>query len=165
MTAVATQELVAGEGEEDRSEMNEQYLIFAVCEESYGIPISDVLEIISVSHITPVPKQPAYLTGIMNNRGTILPVMDVRLRFNREAGEYDDRTCVIVLVINDMHVGLIVDTVLEVLTIPEEEIVVPPPSTSNHYVMGIGKVGDGVRLLVDGKKLLDEISIEDEADA
>lgn len=145
--------------------MNEQYLIFVICEDLFGIPICDVQDIIPISQITPVPQQPHYLKGIINNRGTILPVLDVRLRFNREPMEYNDRTCIIVISKNNMSIGLIVDTVREVSTIPEAQIVAPPVSTSNRYVTGIGKLGEDVRLLVDCNALLDDILVMDENDA
>ena len=125
-------------------------------EESYGIEIKYVTEIIGLQPITAVPDLPNYIQGIINLRGTIIPVMDVRLRFMKPYREYNDRTCVIVIDIGDISIGLIVDSVSEVLTIPEGEIV-PPPEVNkkgNKYIKGIGKVENGVKLLLDCDKLL-----------
>jgi len=137
-----------------------RYLTFIIGKEVYGIEIKYVTEIINMQKITEVPELPEYIKGIINLRGKIIPVMDVRLRFRKEAKEYNDRTCIIVVDIEDISVGLIVDSVSEVITITEDNIV-PPPDTNtgfnNRYIKGIGKVGDEVKLLLDcGKLLTDE---------
>ena len=141
-----------------------RYLTFSLGDESYGIEIKYVTEIIGIQTITEIPELPEYVKGVINLRGKIIPVMDVRLRFKKEAREYNDRTCVIVIDINDISIGLIVDSVAEVLTIPEEDIVEPPKmnkSFSNRYIKNIGKVGNGVKLLLDCEKLLTEDELED----
>jgi len=100
---------------------------------------------------------PIYIKGIINLRGKIIPVMDINLRFNKEARQYNDRTCIIVVDINDLSVGLIVDNVTEVLNINDEEIVDPPDGRAGFhqkYIHKIGKVGDAVKLLLDCEKLL-----------
>lgn len=133
-----------------------KYLTFALNNELYGIEIKHVTEIIGIQQIVQVPELPVYFKGIINLRGKIIPVMDVRLRFNKEFREYNDRTCVIVIDIRDISMGLIVDSVSEVLTIPASEIV-PPPEISkagNKYINGIGKVGNEVKLLLNCDKLL-----------
>lgn len=136
--------------------MHGKFLTFMVKDEIYGIEIQYVTEIIGIQAITPVPHLPPYMKGILNLRGTIIPIMDIRLRFNCEPKEYDDRTCIIVLQLEGMAIGLIVDSVQEVVDIPDSNIV-PPPSigfgSSNEYIKGIGKVGDSVRLLLDGYKV------------
>ncbi len=89
--------------------------------------------------------------------------MDVRLRFRKEPKEYNDRTCVIVVDISDISIGLIVDTVSEVITIPEQDIVEPPQMNkgfNNRYIKNIGKVGNDVKLLLDCEKLLTADEIE-----
>ena len=92
-------------------------------------------------------------------RGKIIPVMDVNIRFKKEPKPYDDRTCITVIDIDDLSVGLIVDNVAEVLYIPDEDIV-PPPDVkagfNNRYIKGIGKVGNTVKLILDCKILLGE---------
>lgn len=133
-----------------------KYLTFALDSEYYGIEIKHVTEIIGVQTITEVPEMPEYIRGIINLRGKIIPVMDVRLRFKKPYRAYNDRTCVIVVDIREVSIGLIVDQVSEVLSIPDSEIV-PPPELSNvmhTYITGIGKVGNEVKLLLDCDKLL-----------
>lgn len=103
-----------------------KFLTFSLGKEDYGVEIKYVTEIIGIQSITEVPDLPAYINGIINLRGKIIPVMDVRLRFGKTVREYDDRTCIIVIDINDISIGLIVDRVSEVINIPESEIVPPP---------------------------------------
>ena len=140
-----------------------QVLTFSLGSESYGIEIRYVTEIIGIQPITEIPELPDYIRGIINLRGKIIPVMDVRLRFKKEPKEYNDRTCVIVVDIRDVSVGLIVDSVSEVLTIAEQDIVEPPQinrGSSNRYIKNIGKVGNDVKLLLDCDKLLSENEME-----
>ena len=141
-----------------------KFLTFSIGKEDYGIEIKYVTEIIGIQDITEVPELPDYIKGIINLRGKIIPVMDVRIRFRKPFREYNDRTCVIVVDIHDISLGLIVDYVCEVLDIQDEHIVPPPDfktGFNNRYVRGIGKVGTGVKLLLDCDKLLNE----NEADA
>lgn len=139
-----------------------RFLTFSLGEESYGIEIKYVIEIIGIQKITQIPDLPEYVKGIINLRGKIIPVMDVRLRFKKEPREYNDRTCVIVVDVRDVSIGLIIDTVSEVLTIPEEDIVEPPQMNkgyNNKYIKNIGKVGDDVKLLLDCEKMLTDEEI------
>lgn len=144
-----------------------RFLTFAIGNDSYGIEIQYVTEIIGIQAITEIPELPEYVKGIINLRGKIIPVMDIRLRFKKEPREYNDRTCIIVVDISNLSIGLIVDSVSEVLTIPEEEIVDPPEMNkcSNRYIKKIGKYGNEVKLLLDCDKLLtdDEQDDMDEA--
>jgi purine-binding chemotaxis protein CheW len=144
-----------------------RFLTFSLDKESYGIEIKYVIEIIGLQEITEVPELPDYIKGIINLRGKIIPVMDIRLRFKKSEKEYNDRTCVIVVEIQDIPIGIIVDTVSEVLTIPEEDIVDPPQMNKgyrNRYIKNIGKVGKEVKLLIDCEKLLTEDEIEELAE-
>jgi purine-binding chemotaxis protein CheW len=140
-----------------------RFLTFVLGKETYGIEIKYVTEIIGIQAITEIPELPEYVKGIINLRGKIIPVMDVRLRFRKDPKEYNDRTCVIVIDINDLSIGLIVDSVSEVLSIPEDAIVEPPKNAafSNRYIKNIGKVGNDVKLLLDCEKLLTENELED----
>jgi len=116
-----------------------------------------VTEIIGMQAVTEMPEMPDYLKGIINLRGKIIPVMDVRLRFGKSARDYDDRTCIVVIDLDGIPVGLIVDSVSEVLTLPEEDISELPGMGAGQgggYVRNIGKVGNGVVLLIDCEKLL-----------
>lgn len=158
---------------ENLTEMEEdtqkgRFLTFSLGKESYGIEIKYVTEIIGIQAITEIPELPEYVKGIINLRGKIIPVMDVRLRFKKEPREYNDRTCVIVIDIKDVSIGLIVDTVSEVLTIPEECIVEPPKMNrgfNNRYIKNIGKVGNDVKLLLDCEKLLSEDELDSLSEA
>jgi purine-binding chemotaxis protein CheW len=109
--------------------------------------------------ITEVPEVADYIRGIINLRGKIIPVIDVNLRFNRKPKPYNDRTCIIVIDFNELLVGLIVDNVAEVISIADEDIVLPPDMKSvfhHRYIKGIGKVGTEVKLLLDCDKLLND---------
>ncbi len=133
------------------------YLTFAVGSEDYGVGITYVTEIINVQAITEVPELPPYIKGIINLRGKIIPVMDVRIRFNKEPQDYNDRTCIIVVDIGDSGIGLIVDRVREVMHISDDAIV--PPSAikegeGNRYISGIAKAGDTIKLLLDIERLV-----------
>ncbi|MDF2821219.1 MAG: chemotaxis protein CheW [Clostridiales bacterium] len=141
----------------------DRYLTFSLGKESYGIEIKYVIEIIGIQSITEIPELPEYVRGIINLRGKIIPVIDVRVRFKKEPREYNDRTCVIVVDILNISIGLIVDSVSEVLTIPEQDIVDPPQmntGNNNHYIKNIGKVGNEVKLLLDCEELLSEKDME-----
>jgi len=148
--------------EQEEDTQKGKFLTFSLGNEFYGIEIMYVTEIIGIQVITEVPELPEYIKGIINLRGKIIPVMDVRLRFKKEPKEYNDRTCIIVVDIKNISIGLIVDSVSEVILIPEGEII-PPPDISknrNRYIKSIGKVGDGVKLLLDCDKLLKDEEVE-----
>lgn len=133
-----------------------RYLTFALENESYGLEISYVKEIVGMQPITQLPEVSDYVKGIINLRGRIIPVIDVRIRFGKDHGEYSDRTCIIVVDIRDLSVGLIVDNVSEVLTIDDSNLVAPPDyrtGAQTHYIKAIGKVGTEVKLLLDCDKL------------
>jgi purine-binding chemotaxis protein CheW len=149
--------------EEIKEELREEdtlhgrFLTFTLVNDVYGLPIEYIVEIIGIQSITIVPNVPDYIKGIINLRGKIIPVIDVRLKFGKEPAEYNDRTCVIVIEIGDISVGLIVDNVDEVLTIEDENIAAPPANRigfENRYIMGIGKINGRIQLLLDCQKLL-----------
>jgi Chemotaxis signal transduction protein len=154
---------------ENMEEMEEdtqkgRFLTFALGKETYGIEIKYVTEIIGIQPITELPDLSEYIRGIINLRGKIIPVMDVRLRFKKNYEEYNDRTCIIVIEINELSIGLIVDSVAEVLSIGEQDIIDPPQmnrGNSNRFIKSIGKVGNEVKLLLDCEKLLTETEKED----
>ena len=150
--------------EENASERDTQqgkYMTFKSGNEYFGLEIQYVNEIIQLQAITAIPETEDYIKGLINLRGKVIPVVDVRLRFKQEPFEYNDRTCIIVINIKSMMVGLIVEKIAEVVEIKEDNIL-PPPSVGrtdkvqNKYVYGIGKVGDTVKLLLDPDKLLND---------
>jgi purine-binding chemotaxis protein CheW len=154
------------ENETDMAEDTQKgrFLTFSLGKESYGIEIRHVTEIIGIQAITQLPELPEYLRGIINLRGKIIPVMDVRLRFKKGFQDYNDRTCIIVIDIQGLSIGLIVDSVSEVLSIGDQDIVEPPQMNrgfNNRYIKNIGKVGNEVKLLLDCEKLLTVDELED----
>lgn len=154
--------------EEEEDTQKGRFLTFILGKETYGIEIRYVTEIIGIQAVTEIPELPEYVKGIINLRGKIIPVMDVRLRFKKEPKEYNDRTCVIVVDIKDVSVGIIVDSVAEVLTIPEQDIVEPPQMNkglNNKYIKNIGKVGNDVKLLLDCEKLINEEEMDSLSEA
>ena len=158
MAELETQELW-----EQEDTQKDKYLTFALGNEFYGIEIKYVTEIVGMQSITEVPELPEYIRGIINLRGKIIPVMDVRLRFKKSPKEYNDRTCIIVVDISDISIGLIIDSVSEVMSIPEGDIVLPPEINkgfNNKYIKNIGKVGKDVKLILDCNKLLNDEETE-----
>ncbi len=162
------EELVENLTEIEEDTQKNRFLTFSLGKESYGIDIRYVIEIIGIQSITEIPELPEYVRGIINLRGKIIPVLDVRLRFKKEAKEYNDRTCVIVVDIRNVSLGLIVDSVAEVITISEEDMVEPPQMNRglhNRYIQKIGKIGNEVKLLLDCEKLLTENEMDDLGEA
>ncbi|NLT57590.1 MAG: purine-binding chemotaxis protein CheW [Clostridiales bacterium] len=150
-------------GEMDNEDtLKGKYLIFSMGNELFGIEIRYITEIIGIQPITEVPEMPGYVKGVTNLRGKIIPVMDARLRFKKAVRAYDDRTCIIVFDNNDLSVGLIVDSVAEVLTMQEADIAPPPEmgKGGHQYIKGIGKAGNGVKLLLDCQRLLTDDALE-----
>jgi purine-binding chemotaxis protein CheW len=140
-----------------------KYLTFNLGNESFGLEIKFVTEIIGIQPITQVPEVPDYVKGIINLRGQIIPVIDMRLKFKKEPIDYNDRTCIIVINITEISVGLIVDNVAEVMKITDDYIAPPPDyrtGVQNKYIKGIGMVENQVKLLLDCEKLLMENEIE-----
>lgn len=136
-----------------------KYVTFKSGNEYFGLKIQYVNEIIVFQEITQIPESEDYIKGLINLRGKIIPVIDVRLRFKQEPIEYTDRTCIIVINVQDTVVGLIVEKIAEVVEITKENILATPTVSNeekcqNKYVYGIGKVGDGVKLLLDPELLL-----------
>jgi len=142
-----------------------KYVTFQSGHEFFGIEIQYVNEIIVFQEITKVPESEDYIKGLINLRGKIIPVMDVRIRFKQDPFEYNDRTCIIVIKVKTTVVGLIVERIADVVEISEENII-PSPSLAklenahNRYVYAIGKIGDQVKLLLDPDKLLNDEELQ-----
>jgi len=141
-------------------EQLQQYLFFIIDGETYGIGIRYVKDIIQIPQqpITPVPFLTDYIRGVINLRGSIVPVIDVRMRFGRSEQEYHERTCVIVVELEDAAVGMVVDSVREVLTLPPESLSRPLKSagmSENRYVTAIASLDEGkdIVLLLDISRL------------
>lgn len=146
---------------DERDAQKGKYMTFKSGNEYYGLKIQYVSEIIQFQAITAIPETADYIKGLINLRGKIIPVIDISLRFKQEPVEYNDRTCIMVVNVQNTLVGLIIEKIAEVVEIREENIL-PPPSIArsdkaqNKYVYGIGKVGDSVKLLLDPEKLLND---------
>lgn len=145
----------------DNDSQKDKYVTFKSGNEYFGIKIEYVNEIIVYQEITEIPETEEYIKGLINLRGKIIPVIDVRIRFKQEPFEYNDRTCIIVLNVKELVVGLIVEKIAEVVEITEGNILPNPKigkadKSQNKYVYGIGKVGDEVKLLLDPERLLND---------
>ena len=141
----------------DQDTMQGMYLTFDLAGEGYGLEICHITEIIGIQKITNIPDMPEHVIGVLNLRGKVIPIIDVRLRFHLPLREYDERTCIIVININENPVGLVVDQVSEVVDITEKDIE-PPPATGNNsgdYIQGLGKIGEKVKILLNAEALVE----------
>jgi purine-binding chemotaxis protein CheW len=143
------------------SEKDGKYLTFTLAEEEYGIGILKIKEIIGMMPFTSVPQTPGFVKGVINLRGKVIPVIDLRLRFGMKAIDYTDRTCIIVVEVEGesgkIMIGIVVDTVSEVLNIKAEDIEETPAfgtRLNTDYIMGMAKIGGGVKILLDIDKVL-----------
>ena len=145
-----------------------KYLTFVLCEEEYGLEILKVREIIGLLDVTPVPQTPAFVKGVINLRGKVIPVVDLRLKFGMPEAEYTKETCIIVVDVAALLMGIIVDTVSEVIEIKEEEIE-PAPSFGEKvdvkFILGMGKIKGKVKILLDIDRVLssEELSAVEKA--
>ena len=149
--------------EQDRSSniASGKFLTFSLAGEEYGLEILKVQEIIGIMNITPIPRTPAFVKGVMNLRGKIIPIVDLRLKFEMEAKEQTEETCVIVVQVSgrnkDVTMGVVVDRVSEVVDISSGQIESAPSfgtSVNTDYILGMGKIGDKVVILLDVDKVL-----------
>lgn len=142
---------------EDEDSMQGKYLTFRLAREDYGIEIRHVTEIIGIQKITELPDMPDYIKGVVNLRGKVIPVMDVRSRFNLPPRAYDPRTCIVVVNIDNTTTGLVVDEVSEVVDIPALQVEPAPRAGRGNgqgYIQGMGKIGSGVKILLAVERLL-----------
>lgn len=147
----------------DEDTLKNKYLTFYTDKQLFGIPIADVVQIVGIQDITTVPEFPFYAKGVINLRGSIIPIIDIRLRLKKAEIAYNERTCIIVTSINDSSIGFIVDSVNEVTNILNENISNPPSMGAdyvNTYITGIAKLNNSIVLLMDLKKILNEKEIE-----
>jgi purine-binding chemotaxis protein CheW len=136
-----------------------QLVSFKLREEEFGVNILQVQEIIRMQEITNVPNAPDFVEGVINLRGRVIPIVDLRKRFGLEAKEHSKATRIIVVMIDQVTVGLIVDEVSEVLRIPEDTVEPPPPIVAGieaDYIKGVGKLEDRLLILLDLNKILSQ---------
>jgi purine-binding chemotaxis protein CheW len=149
-----------------------KFLTFTLDGEDFGIGILKVKEIIGMMEITPIPKTPEFIKGVINLRGKVIPVVDLRLKFGLKAADYDERTCIIVVEVSHGEgvtaMGTVVDSVNEVANIKEEDIADTPSfgaAINTEYILGMAKFGGGVKILLDIDKVLtaDELAMLEKA--
>jgi len=138
-----------------------KYLTFSLAGEEYGIGILKIKEIIGMMPVTTVPQTPEFLNGVINLRGKVIPVVELRLRFGMEAADYTERTCIIVVEISGasgkIQIGIVVDSVSEVLNIKGEDIEETPTFGAKlniSYILGMAKMEGGVKILLDIDQVL-----------
>ena len=152
------------EDDEDVDNQSNKYLMFNLGKEEYGIDIARITAIEELQKITVIPDMPNFVKGVINLRGKVIPAVDLRLRFGMEEREYDDRTCIVIVSVNESTIGLIVDIVSEVHEIGKDDIGPPPSfksaSGKEQYIAGLAKKGDEVKIILDVEKI---ISNEDRA--
>ena len=144
-----------------------KYLTFTLANEDHGIGILKIKEIIGMMPVTPVPQTPEFVKGVINLRGKVIPVVDLRLRFGMEEIEYTERTCIIVVEIEGQDatvlIGIVVDSVSEVLNIKGEEIEDTPTfgtKLNTDYILGMAKMDGGVKILLDIDRVLSAEEVE-----
>lgn len=132
-------------------DLSDRYLLFKIDDANYGLPLAMALEILTIQSITRLPRVADYVKGIVNLRGKVIPVLDVRKKLGLSEREYDDKTCIIVLDIHDMHVGLIVDMVSEVTSVSADQVIPPPKSngSSATYISSVSQLEDKIVLNLD----------------
>jgi purine-binding chemotaxis protein CheW len=136
-----------------------QFLTFILGAEQFGVEILKVQEIKGYSAVTPIPNAPLYIKGVMNLRGTVVPVVDLRVKFGMEPAEYDKFTVIIVVTVGSKVMGLMVDAVSDVLDIPAAEIRMAPDlgvRVDTRFISGLANVGDRMAVLLDIERLLNE---------
>ena len=140
-----------------------KYLTFTLADEEYGIGILKIKEIIGMMPVTTVPQTPDFVKGVINLRGKVIPVMDLRLRFGMDSIDYTERTCIIVVEIEGssgtIQIGIVVDSVSEVLNIKGEDIEETPTfgaKLNTDYILGMAKMEGSVKILLDIDRVLSE---------
>ena len=137
----------------------EKYLTFFIEGQLFSIPSSQVVEIIRMQPVTFIPNLPPFIIGVINLRGKIVPLVDIRLKFNKTPKEYDDHTSIIVAETGDLSVGFIVDSVNDVTNVSKNQISETPRfarDTANHYVKGIATLNENAVMLLDIEKILSD---------
>jgi len=144
-----------------------KYLTFALAQEEYGLEILKVREIIGYIDVTAVPQMPPHVKGVINLRGQVIPVVDLRAKFGMETADVTDETCIIVVEIahttRTFSTGIVVDRVQEVLDIRGQDIEEPPhfgSAVRTDFILGMGKVADTVKILLDIDKVLGEDDLD-----
>lgn len=153
-------ELIRQSGQNARTgtkEIAEKYLIFILDKEVYGLELLKVREIIGLMDITEVPRTPEEVKGVVNLRGKVIPIIDLRIKFGLEVAEATEETCVVVVDLGEVEIGVIIDEVSEVLDIPAKNIEEAPCFTGrveDNFILGMGKTDDNVIILLNINQVL-----------
>jgi purine-binding chemotaxis protein CheW len=143
--------------ETKKNQLGGKYLTFRLAGEEYGLEILRVREIIGMMDITPVPRTPSFVLGVINLRGKVIPVTDLRQKFNMERAERTALSCIIVVDVGKIEMGILVDSVSEVLDIDAERIDEPPSfglEVDTAFILGMGKTSERVTILLDIRRVL-----------
>lgn len=153
--------------DEKKSEMNHdtsRFLTFFIDDECYGLDIANVKEIIASMNITNVPKTPNYIKGVINLRGTVIPIVDVRLKFGMEEREYDINTAIVINEIDNVSIGFVVDRVEDVLSIKHSALTEPPKfgaSVDTSFIENVAQIDKSVVMILNLKKIFEQDELVD----
>ncbi|MBN2644170.1 MAG: purine-binding chemotaxis protein CheW [Desulfuromonadaceae bacterium] len=144
------------EAAQNGDSIQDQYLTFKMGQEEFGLEIKHIIEIIGMQTINRVPDMPDFMVGVINLRGKVIPVLDMRRRFHLPVRDHDNRTCIIVVDIENVFVGLLVDQVSEVIEIKKQDIepLRAGKLGGNRYLQGLGKIGQQVKILLDARQIV-----------
>lgn len=154
---MADRELASNIVQTATDEMENMYLNFCIGQGVYGVEIRHVLQIVGMQEINAMPEMPMYMKGFINLRGNVIPVVSMRERFGQNDDPYTERTCIVIVQVNNSEIGLIVDAIKETTTI-EPDNISPHPNTiqgaNSEYIMGIAQLDAGnMSILIDVQKL------------
>ncbi len=145
---------------DDEADINlqqDKYLTFVLENRTFAFPIKSVNEIIQIQEATPVPEFPEYVKGIINTKGKVIPIIDLRMRFRLNEAEYNERTCIIIMNITNITIGFIVDTVNSVLNLTQD-MMAPSPTISegtvSKYISSVAKYNNDLIIILDGDKII-----------
>lgn len=144
----------------DSPDLREKYLTFWCENQLFGVSIENIVQIVGMQEITEVPDYPSHVKGIMNLRGSVIPVIDMRLRLGKLETSYNDRTCIVIVKLSNSLSGFIVDKVDEVTDITDSQISPPPTLSTNEesrYLTGVARIEEHIVLLMDAAQLVNDI--------
>ena len=159
----ATVQKHARERQEGAVQEVKQYVTFMIASESYGVPVLKVQEIIGMTEIVPVPDSLDFVKGVINLRGSVVPVVDMRKRFHMEEREYDMFTVIIIVEVKDLLVGMIVDSVSDVVDLAQADIQGAPHFTAKidtDFIQGIGQINNKLAIILDIDRIFSEEEIK-----
>ncbi|WP_024954047.1 chemotaxis protein CheW [Sulfurospirillum arcachonense] len=152
------------EGKRELNQDSSRFLTFFIDDEQYGLNISHVKEIIASMNITNVPKTPDYIKGVINLRGAVIPIVDVRLKFGMDERAYDINTAIIINEIDNVSIGFIVDRVEDVLSIKHSELTEPPKFGTNvdtSFIESVAQINENVVMVLNLKKIFEQSELVD----